>query len=420
MEFLHTKLANGLEIVGELNKSAQSMACGYFVKTGAQNETPDENGVSHFLEHMMLLKGSDRRSADDISREFDAIGALYDAFTGTYYTFYWGRVLPECQPRLIDLLTDMMRPALRSGDYETEKNVVLEEIAMYNDMPDRIASVQAREILTNGHPIGKPVLGTTESISALELDQMRSYFERRYSPTNMTAALTGAFDWDAAVRQIEELTRGWEPFEVECETPKIECAFETKVVQNEQFTLERFIWVWPGLSLQDERRRAAVVLADVLGDEVGSRLYWELAEPGIANTARMFHSSMDQFGIFEAAVYCDPERAGEVVQKVQDILKEAVENGVSEDEIERAKQKYAARIALDSETPIDWGDIFFVTGRLFPVAEGWVYRGEYIGADEEVDRILAVTKEDVEALLAEDPFAKGALAAVGPLETLEI
>ena len=418
MEFLHTKLANGLEIVGELNESAQSMACAYLVKAGAQNETPDENGVSHFLEHMMF-KGGERRSANDIKREFDELGAWYNAFAWTHWTFYYGRVLSECQPRLIDLLTDMMRPALRSGDFDMEKNVILEEIARAKDMPDWIAPELALEILTNGHPIGKPVLGTTESIATLERDQMMSYFERRYSPTNMVAALAGAFDWDAAVRQIEAATRDWEPFDVERETPKMEFAFETKVFQNKQLTLERIAWVWPGMSLQDERRRAAEVLADILGDSVGSRLYRELVEPGIVNTASMYHLGMDRFGMFGAKVSCGAERAGEVVLKVQNLLKEAVENGVAEDEIERAKQKYASRIALNSETPIDWGD-FGLIGRLFPVAEAWAYRREYIDANEEIDRILSVTKEDVEALLAEDPFAKGALAALGPLETLDV
>ena len=409
MEFMHTKLENGLVVVGERNEAAQSMACGYFVKTGSRDETSEVSGVSHFLEHMMF-KGGDRRSADDINREFDELGAQYNAFTSTENTVYFGRVLPECQTRLIDLLTDMMRPALRNDDFDMEKKVILEEIAMYKDNPASVAYWEALELFANGHPSGNSVLGTTESISALERDQMMRYFERRYSPGNIMVGLTGAFDWDAAVRQIEESTRDWVPFDVGRETPELECAVETKVVQNSQFTQEHLIWFWPGLSLQDERRRAAAVLADVLGDSVGSRLYWGLVDPGAANSAAMGHSAQDQFGTFRAYASCDPERAGEVVQKVQEILKDAVENGVSEDEIERAKQKGASSIVLRSETPM---------GRLVPVGMAWAYRGEYIDTDEAVNRVLAVTKEDVEALLAEDPFAKGTLVALGPLETLE-
>ena len=409
MEFMHTKLENGLVVIGERNEAAQSMACGYFVKTGSRDETPDVSGVSHFLEHM-IFKGGDRRSADDIKREFDELGAQYNAFTSTENTVYFGRVLPECQPRLIDLLTDMMRPALRNDDFDVEKKVILEEIAMYKDEPASVAYWAALELFANGHPSGNSVLGTTESISALERDQMMSYFERRYSPGNLMVALTGAFDWDAAVRQIDEATRGWVPFDVGRETPALECAVQTKVMQNDQFTREHLFWFWPGLNIQDERRRAADILAGVLGDSVGSRLYWGLVDPGDASYASMGHSAQDRFGTFRAYASCDSERAVEVVQKVQDILKDAVENGVSEDEIERAKQKGASSTVLRSETPME---------RLVPVGMAWAYRGEYIDTDEEVNRLLAVTKEDLDALLAEDPFSKGALVALGPLETLE-
>ena len=409
MEFMHTKLENGLVVIGERNEAAQSMACGYFVKTGSRDETPDVSGVSHFLEHM-IFKGGDRRSADDIKREFDEIGAQYNAFTSTENTVYFGRVLPECQMRLIDLLTDMMRPALRNDDFDIEKKVILEEIAMYKDEPASVAYWAALELFANGHPSGNSVLGTTESISALERDQMMSYFERRYSPGNLMVALTGAFDWDAAVRQIDEATRGWVPFDVGRDTPALECAVQTKVMQNDQFTREHLFWFWPGLNIQDERRRAADILAGVLGDSVGSRLYWGLVDPGDASYASMGHSAQDRFGAFRAYASCDSERAVEVVQKVQDILKDAVENGVSEDEIERAKQKGASSAVLRSETPME---------RLVPVGMAWAYRGEYIDTDEEVNRLLAVTKEDLDALLAEDPFSKGALVALGPLETLE-
>ena len=409
MQFMNTQLENGLVLIGEQDESAQSMACGYFVKTGSRDETPDESGVSHFLEHMMF-KGGDRRSAADINREFDELGARYNAFTSFESTVYFGRVLPEYQPRLIDLLTDMMRPSLRGEDFDVEKKVILEEIAMYKDNPSAVLYYMGREIFANGHPSGNSILGTTESIEALERDQMMSYFEQRYSPGNMMVALTGAFDWDAAVRQIEESTRGWTPFDVGREAPDLNHAVKTEVVKNDQFTQEHLIWFWPGVSRQDERRRAAGVLSAAIGSSVGSRLYWGLVDPGIANSAYLSLSAEDRFGAFIAAASCDPSRAGEVVQKVQDILREATQEGVSVEEMERAKQKIASDMVLSSETPM---------GRLVPIGMAWAYRGEYIDTDKAVNRVLAVTKEDLDALLAEDPFANGTLAALGPLETLE-
>src|SRR6266700_3867048 len=159
-------LDNGLNIVGEFNDGAQSMAAGYFVRTGARDETAGISGCSHFLEHMMF-KGTNRRSADDVNREFDEIGAQYNAFTSEENTVYYGAVLPEYQRRVVDLLTDMMRPALREPDFDVEKNVILEEIALYQDRPQFTVMDDARAAFYDGHPLGNSVLGTTESIQAL-------------------------------------------------------------------------------------------------------------------------------------------------------------------------------------------------------------------------------------------------------------
>src|SRR5215212_6857364 len=188
----HLTLDNGLNLVGEYNDGAQSMAAGYFVRTGARDETGPISGCSHFLEHMMF-KGTDRRSADDVNREFDEIGAQYNAFTSEENTVYYGAVLPEFQNRAIDLLTDMMRPALRDEDFNVEKNVILEEIALYQDRPNFTVMDEARTAFYGGHPLGNSVLGTAQSITALQRDQMHDYFNRRYSPNNLSLVLTGAY-----------------------------------------------------------------------------------------------------------------------------------------------------------------------------------------------------------------------------------
>src|SRR5690349_16688000 len=208
MTFLRESLPNGLTVVGEQNTDALSMAAGYFARTGARDESPQVSGVSHFLEHM-AFKGSARRSADDVNREFDEIGAQYNAFTSEENTVYYGAVLPEFQTRVLDLLTDMMRPLLRVDDFNMEKNVILEEIALYQDRPRFLAMDLARETYFRGHPLGNRVLGTVESIRALERDQMAEYFRRRYASNNLTLVLTGNYDWEGAVAQVRELTAGW-------------------------------------------------------------------------------------------------------------------------------------------------------------------------------------------------------------------
>ena len=409
MQFMNTTLENGLQIVGEHNPNAQSMACGYFVKAGARDETPEVGGVSHFLEHMMF-KGGERRSPEDINREFDEIGAQYNAFTSVQNTVYFGRVLPECQPRLIDLLSDMMRPSLRNEDFDMEKNVILEEIAMYEDNPRAVAYYIGRELFANGHPAGNDVLGSAESISALQRDQMAAYFERMYSSGNMLAALTGNFDWEAAVAQIEEATREWKAFDVHREHAELQCKKQVKVVQNEQFTQEHLVWFWPGFSVQDERRIAADILVHALGDSVGSRLYWELVDPGIASTALMGHMPEDRFGLFNAYASCDPERAGEVAQKLEAVINDAA-GGLSADELERAKQKIASAAVLQSESPM---------GRLIPVGMEWAYLRRHTSVDEAVNKILETGQSGIDAILDPNPFERGTLLALGPLETLDI
>ena len=154
LTFQKTTLDNGLTIIGEHNPEAQSFAAGYFVKTGSRDETQEVAGVSHFLEHMMF-KGTPRRSPADINREFDELGANYNAYTSDERTVYYGAVLPERGPKLLDLLSDMMRPALRQEDFDLEKNVILEEIAMYEDRPSFKVFEEGNEHFYNGHPLGQ-------------------------------------------------------------------------------------------------------------------------------------------------------------------------------------------------------------------------------------------------------------------------
>ncbi|MES4793057.1 MAG: peptidase M16, partial [Chloroflexota bacterium] len=227
----------------------------------------------HFLEHM-LFKGSERRSAEDVNREFDEMGANYNAFTSEENTVYYGHVLPEFQPRLIDLLTDMMRPALRSDDFDMEKNVILEEIALYQDRPTYIAYEKARRIFFGEHPLGNTVLGTTESISALHRDQMAEYHARRYAPNNLTLVLTGAYDWEQAVAQARALSRSWTPAEVSRDTRPSHPASGVHVETTDKFNRVQLLLLAPGVAAQSPERSVAEIVAAALGGSEGSRLYW--------------------------------------------------------------------------------------------------------------------------------------------------
>ncbi|MDQ5853078.1 MAG: insulinase family protein [Chloroflexota bacterium] len=399
----HT-LSNGLQIVGEHNPAARSMALGFFTRTGSRDETPKVSGVSHFLEHMMF-KGSERRSAADVNREFDEMGANYNAFTSEENTVYFGAVLPEFQGRLLDLLSDMLRPSLRQDDFDTEKKVILEEIAMYNDRPRFKTFELARETYHHGHPLGNSVLGSTESISALERDQMMAYFERRYAPNNLTLVLVGNYNWEAALAQAETACGGWRAAEAPRSlTQPTPIAQERMVVDPKRDRLY-LCAVAPAPAAQDEQRFAAEVLAEALGGGDGSRLYWALTHPGLADTASLGYDANDGAGAFYASASCTPSHAQQVMQILRSTLEAAQNEPLPEDELARARRKLASGTVIGGETPM---------GRLTNVGFDWVYRRKIDPLEEVVDRYLNVSTDSVAALLASRPFDTLTLVALGP------
>jgi predicted Zn-dependent peptidase len=409
MTFDHVELPNGLHVVGERNPGARSMAAGYFVRTGARDETPEISGVSHYLEHMMF-KGTDRRSADDVNREFDEIGAQYNAFTSEENTVYYGAVLPEFQSRVLDLLTDMMRPALRVDDFDMEKNVILEEIALYQDRPRFIVMDLARETYFRGHPLGNRVLGTVESIRGLERDQMAAYFQRRYAANNLTLVLAGNYDWEATLAQVRGLTSAWESADAPRALLEPQPSPSIKTERIEKFNRAHMVFIAPGVAAQDPRRYAAEIVAEVLGASEGSRLYWALVDPGLAETAVIYHSEEDGTGAFYTYVSCSPERCQEVVDTVRQVWRSGMSDGLTHQELERVQRKLAAGTVIRGETPF---------GRLLHVGFDWQYRRALEPIDRSVDALLDVRLDEANALLAERAFDRATLVALGPIETLQ-
>jgi predicted Zn-dependent peptidase len=408
VKFQQVVLDNGLTIIGESNPAALSMAGGYFVRTGARDETAEVSGVSHFLEHM-LFKGSEKRSAEDVNREFDEIGADYNAFTGEEYTVYYGAVLPEQQLRLLDLLTDMMRPTLRVEDFDMEKQVILEEIAMYKDRPQFTVIDEARSAYYQGHPLGQSVLGSAESITALQRDQMYEYWSRRYAPNNLLLALSGNFDWDQVVAHARKHTRDWEPAASPRAIPAFQPQSKIHVVPKETIHRVHLCFVSPGVSAQNDGRRVADLISDMIGGGDGSRLYWEVVEPGLADSVRLSHDEEDGSGAFFGYASCGPENAQEVTNRIRRGLTKVMDDGFTEDELARTKRKAASALVLHDETP---------RGRLFHVGFDWQYRAEHRPLDEAIDQYLSISMADVRAFLDRRPFDNATLVALGPLTTL--
>ncbi len=394
MRFEQKTLANGLVLIGEINPSAKSAAVGFFVRTGARDETPEINGVSHFLEHM-LFKGTDSLSAQQVNEEFDRRGAQFNAFTNEENTVYYAAVLPEYLQEITSLWGELMRPTLREDDFEMEKNVIKEEIAMYEDTPTFDVVDRCRTLHFGAHPCGNSVLGSVESIDALTAGQMREYFARRYAPNNMIVACAGNFDWDRFGATVQERCGAWTRQKVDRVLSHFEGSKKTERLAKPNLNREHVCLTHTGVSAQDPRRFAASLLAMIVGDDLGSRFYWELVDRALAEAASMQFNAMDGTGMFYSYLRCSTDGVGRVMETVRRIFRDVWADGITENELTKAKNKVLSAMVIKNELPI---------GRLVDLGFNWMYLGQYRSIEDDVDAVKAVTVEQINALILElDP-----------------
>jgi predicted Zn-dependent peptidase len=391
MEFKHERLANGLDLVGEVNKAAKSAAVGFFVKTGSRDESKQINGVSHFLEHM-LFKGTEKLSAFEVNEAFDKTGAQYNAFTSEENTWYYAAVLPEYLAEVTELWIELMRPALRSEDFNIEKDVIQEEIAMYKDTPSFDVMDRCQSLHFEDHPCGKRVIGSEESIRNLTAEQMRGYFSRRYVPNNMVLACAGNFEWEQICSIAAKGCGEWQGCSVERKLEHCEGSRKRGRGEKSNLSREHICLISAGVSAQDERRFAASLLGSIIGDNVGSRFFWELVDKALAETATMQFASMDGTGVFYSYIRCSKEKVGKVLDCVNSIFASLAESGVTDDELRKAKNKILSGLVIKNELPM---------GRLAALGLNWTYLGRYRTIEEDISAVKAVRAEDIGVLIEE-------------------
>ncbi len=405
MDFLTHTLPNGLQIVAECNGEAHSAALGFFVTAGARDETDDVAGVSHFLEHM-AFKGTPSRSADDVNREFDEMGAFNNASTSEEHTVYYAFVLPEYQDRCLALLADILRPSLREDDFRLEKQVILEEIQMYEDQPPFGAEDKCRALYFGSHPLGRSILGTPQSIGQLTPDAMHDYFRHRYSPENILLAAAGRVDFGALVAVARRHCGGWQPAPADRKAAPAQGQSGFRVLHKEMATQQYVLQLSAGPAAEDDDRYAAKLLATALGDDSGSRLYWELVDPGLAETAGLNHCECQGAGMMMTFLSCDPQQAAGNLQRVLDVYRRVETDGITAAELEQAKSKVRSRIVLSGERP---------RGRLFTVGSDWLYRRKYRSIDADLEAVACLRVDDLAAVVAKYPLSRSATVTIGPL-----
>ncbi|MFN8389069.1 MAG: pitrilysin family protein [Bdellovibrionota bacterium] len=392
MKFFQTELKNGLTIIGEQRPTAVSSALGFFVRTGARDETPEIAGVSHFLEHMMF-KGTEKRTALDINYQLGALGAQANAYTSEEKTVYYTGILPEYFPEGLELFSDMLRPKLDPTEFDTEKKVILEEIALYLDRPHHIIFEAALQAHFQGHPAGNSVLGTLQSVGAVTRDQMKTYFDARYTPANIVLVGSGNFDWNHMVELAEKYCSHWTGGRPPRDNrPHSPTSSET-VLKKDNMQRAHLCMLAPGPSMTDESRFAAQVLSVILGDSSGSKVFWELVDKGLVDSASIDGEEMDGTGIVIAYASVSPENIDVVEGKLRGILADAA--NFTDAELARAITKIGTRLVLQGESSMR---------RLMSVGVDYLERGEYLDIETELKLVRAVTRKSINTLLERFPI----------------
>jgi len=391
----------------------ESVAVSYYVHTGSRDE-PDLSiaGVSHFLEHM-VFKGTQTLDWQQITLEFNKIGAELNAFTSHEATVYYARVLGEYLDRAVEILSDMMYPRLAESDFEMEKEVIVNEIARSEDQPYSSTYRRMMQTYFGSHPLGHDVLGTPESIRNMRIEQMREYWNRRYAANNMILAVAGNFDWQHIIDLAEKHCGNWRVGDSGRNVEHYEPAEPINdIVVDKKLKQQIMILAMPSVDLKDPDYYAANLASSILGDSDGSRLFWNIYQKGLAESASANIWAMEGTGILQIQANSTPEEAPRVLKLLRAELDNLLSEGVHEDEVRRAKVKWISSIVLSSESTF---------ARMFSLASDWVTEGRLVSVDEEIERVEKVTSEDVIRALKRFPLReKQVLTALGPLSEAEL
>ncbi|GLW28780.1 M16 family metallopeptidase [Actinoplanes regularis] len=410
-----TVLPSGLRIITEAIPTTRSAALGIWVGVGSRDETPAMSGASHFLEHL-LFKGTPKRTALQISAEIEAVGGETNAFTTKEFTCYYARVLDADLPLAVDVLVDAVADSiLEPGDVETERGVILEEIAMHEDEPgDEVHDVFA-EAIYGDHPLGRLISGTPESVTPMTRNQINNFYRKRYKAPEVIIAAAGNLDHAAVVRLVRKALAGT-PLDTEPAEPagprpgdkRVRVRKPQTVVLHRDTEQAHIVLGTVGLSRYDDRRFALGVLNNVLGGGMSSRLFQEIREKrGLAYSVYSYASQYADSGLFGVYAGCAPGKAGEVLDLIRTELERVAESGITAEELVRGRGMAKGAYVLGLE---DTGS------RMSRLAKSELLYGDLMSVDELLTRVDAVTIADVGQVAADILAREQSLAVVGPFD----
>ncbi len=404
-----TDIPSGPRVFTEVIPAVRSVSLGVWVPIGSRHETPATAGATHFLEHL-LVKGTRRRSAFDIAADVEGVGGEINAFTTKEYTVYHVRLLDEHLDVAVDVLADMLGSSLlRTADIDSEREVVLEEIAMSEDDPVDVVRQELEADLFAGHPLAAPVAGTVASVTAMRSAALRGHYRRYYAPDNYVITAVGSASHRRVVGAVRRaFGQATAPVRAPrtVKPPRPPASGRRRVRRSfEQVNLMR---AYPGIMRDDSRRYAMAVLHTILGGGMSSRLFQEVRERrGLAYTVSAFRSSYRDAGLFGFHAGCAPEKVSSTLEVVDSVLADVVSAGLADAEIKAAKNQVKGQMVLDLEDP---------GMRLMRLGVRALFDERMVGLSEGLAAVDAVRKAEVEALAEEILTGPAVDVMVGPRE----
>ncbi len=404
-------LNNGIKIITEAIPSLRSVAMGIMVGAGSGNETKEESGLSHLIEHM-AFKGTAKRSAYDIAHALDAVGGKINAYTTKEYTMFYAVVLDKHIDIAIDVLCDMLRNSLFDPKaIELEKGVILEEIKMYEDTPDELVHDFFAEKILHGHPIGKPTIGLEETVKSFKREDVKNYLEKWYSPANIIVALAGNIP-KKTEEKLKPFLESWKGKGIVSSQPipKIEGSISLKKKKTEQVHLCLGV---KGVSQVDEDRYPYAILDSILGGSMSSRLFQEVREKrGLVYSIFSTSSPFRNFGITFVYAGTSKENLKQVIELILEQYCIIKKEGVKAEELERAREYLKGTLVLGMES---------TSARMSWLAKSEFYYNRTMTIDEIFKKVDKVTQDDIVKLA--NQFFKDeylTLAVIGDLEELPV
>ena len=405
-----TRLPSGLTVVTENMPHLESVALGTWIKSGSRNETADEHGIAHLLEHM-AFKGTKRRSARQIAEEIENVGGELNAATSTETTSYYARVLKDNLPLAVDLLSDILtNSAFEEDELEREKHVILQEIGAANDTPDDIIFDHFSQSAWSDQTIGRPILGTPDTVNSFTPDQIRAYLSRNYTTDRMFVVAAGAVEHDAFVRQVEQGFAGLA--QAPSHPPVIEPARYTGGESRESRDLmdAQFLIGFEGKAYHARDFYCSQILANVLGGGMSSRLFQEVRERhGLCYSVYAFHWGFSDTGIFGIHAATGGDDLPALVPVIVEELRKAADK-IDQQEIDRARAQIRAQLLMAQESP---------SARAGQIARQMMLYGRPIPNHELMERLSGITTDrltDLSGRLFFDTVPT--LSAIGPVEQL--